>query len=71
VEHNTHMLIGKCAVCAFLNTRHTEHIVPFVLLLCSFITDIHPVPHKPEGDVPIAVELRRVDVAGVNVTRPS
>jgi D-glycero-D-manno-heptose 1,7-bisphosphate phosphatase len=23
------------------------------------------------GDVPIAVELRRVDVAGVNVTRPS
>ena len=24
-----------------------------------------------EGDVPIAVELRRVDVAGVNVTRPS
>jgi hypothetical protein len=24
-----------------------------------------------QGDVPIAVELRRVDVAGVNVTRPS
>jgi hypothetical protein len=24
-----------------------------------------------EGDVPIAVELRRFDVAGVNVTRPS
>jgi hypothetical protein len=23
------------------------------------------------GDVPIAVELRRADVAGVNVTRPS
>ena len=23
------------------------------------------------GDVPIAVELHRVDVAGVNVTRPS
>lgn len=26
---------------------------------------------EKDGDVPIAVELRRVDVAGVNVTRPS
>jgi hypothetical protein len=24
-----------------------------------------------KGDVPIAVELRRADVAGMNVTRPS
>jgi len=26
---------------------------------------------KRVGDVPIAVELRRADVAGMNVTRPS
>jgi hypothetical protein len=25
----------------------------------------------PQGNVPIAVELRRADVAGMNVTRPS
>ena len=30
-----------------------------------------PMATSSFGDVPIAVELRRVDVAGVNVTRPS
>ena len=30
-----------------------------------------PPSEAKQGDVPIAVELRRVDVAGVNVTRPS
>jgi hypothetical protein len=30
-----------------------------------------PAAAAVEGDVPIAVELRRADVAGMNVTRPS
>ena len=33
--------------------------------------ELFPDKHDATGDVPIAVELRRVDVAGVNVTRPS
>ena len=32
---------------------------------------VREVDEQNAGDVPIAVELRRADVAGMNVTRPS
>ena len=35
------------------------------------IVSVAHCPGGPSGDVPIAVELRRADVPGMNVTRPS
>ena len=52
----------EAALCEFQDARLGER---FRMLLKQIGGDIG------QGDVPIAVELGRADVAGMNVTRPS
>ena len=44
-------------------------VILSVTPICGGVTDERR--HGSRGDVPIGVELRRADVAGMNVTRPS